>query len=866
MEFQFAGRLLNKFPKIYLKRALHIGKYRAVQISDSKRRGPIHMKINMNLKSTILLTGLTLQFSWSDINLKIVDTQNKPMPGVSCSVIGGAPGTSDATGSLTISKQPTNNIFNRNQPKSQSTLSRIPLAIGESAVLTVLNVKGQKLLHRTISLGDRITFVHPEQGVFFVDISARGYATHGHFANLGREFVFEGIAVANDPAKVFAKTSSAVARAGTSEGIVCSKTGMPSQVYQAVDGATTTIDFSKLQLIPLFDGATTLEAENVFETATAVVTRFSDRARDRHSREDQYHAYDHYVGHYWDNRTATIQITDEVAKGGKKIRIDQWTLWPLDDKAREFRAWYRGIGTVAEYNHNVSMDVDPNDPLHYFTEFTNNGRTNKPIAVGDNMEIEVSQFLKKTLANGDTLEGRDNYYGTVYLYIVGKGGMVPWYPVGVFGDAATERENSHPIPEEAWLGGRTTIHQQTSNEPEDPFMELATNMAPQNGQPFVHGRRVHHTDFITGVHDEPNNPIWDEMKAKSGPNYVNTSCTSCHHKNGRAIPPAIGTSLKQFVVKVGDATGAPLPNLGGVLQPQRIGGTPEGGVTLSGWTETNGLRKPEYTFSGSTKPTNYSARISPQLIGLGLLEAIPEASLLALTDPDDADKDGISGRMQIVNDYVTGEPHMGRFGWKAGKQDVTHQVAGALNSDIGVMTSVYPDPDCGSAQTDCGAKGKELPDENLKNLVDYIALLGVRARRDFADPVALEGEALFKTAGCVSCHIPTLQTSKHHPKAELRNQTIHPFTDLLLHDMGAGLADNLPEGIASGAEWRTAPLWNIGWTAGVSGGEGYLHDGRARTLNEAILWHGGEGEASANKFKAMTTAQQSALIAFLKSL
>ncbi|MDB5103697.1 MAG: hypothetical protein JWP91_1386 [Fibrobacteres bacterium] len=815
----------------------------------------------MKSRSALFLMALGVQLGWPALTLKMVDGKNQPLSGVTCSVIGGAPSSSDATGNLVLSKEASSIRPTQGGVTGGASLSRIPLAMGEKATLTILNVKGQKLLQRTLSLGDRIPFIHPDHGVLIVDISARGYSTRGHFANLGKEMVFEGISVANDPAKVFAKTSAASGMVS----IVCSKSGMPSQVYQVQDGATTTIDFSKLELVPLFDGTTKLEPETITETATALVTRFSDRARDRHAREDQFHAYDHYLAHYWDNRTATLQITDEVAKGGKKIRIDQWTLWPLDPKAREFRAWYRGIGTVAEYNHNVSMDVDPNDPLHYFTEITSNARTGKPIAIGDNMEIEVSQFLQKTLANGDTLEGRDNYYGTVFLYIVGGRGMVPWYPVGVFGDANTERENSHPIPEEAWLGGRTTIHQQTSNEPEDPFMELATNMAPQNGQVFVHGRRVHHTNFITGVHDEPGNPVWDTLKAKAGPNYVNTSCTACHHKNGRAIAPAAGTALNQFVVKVGDAAGAPLPNLGSVLQPSRVGGTAEGGVTLSGWTDVGGLRKPEYAFSGA-KPSNYSPRIAPQLVGMGLLEAVPEASILAMADPDDADKDGISGKMQVVNDYVTGQPHLGRFGWKAGKVDVTHQVAGALNSDIGVMTSVYPDPDCGSAQTDCGAKGKELADENLKNLVDYISLLGVRARRDWDDATAKEGEALFASTGCASCHTPTLKTGNYHPKAELRNQTIHPFTDLLLHDMGPGLADNLPEGAATGSEWRTAPLWNIGWTAGVSGGEGYLHDGRARTLKEAILWHGGEADATTAKFKALSAGQQDALIKFLKSL
>lgn len=324
--------------------------------------------------------------------------------------------------------------------------------------------------------------------------------------------------------------------------------------------------------------------------------------------------------------------------------------------------------------------------------------------------------------------------------------------------------------------------------------------------------------------------------------------------------------MTQYVFKVGDAEGNPHPQLGSVLQPQKTGGAGEGSVTLSGWTESGGLRKPAYAFSGGATPANFSARVSPQLVGMGLLEAIPETAILGLADPDDANKDGISGKVHIVTDYVTGSPRVGRFGWKAGKPEVAHQVAGALNSDMGVMTSIYPAPDCGSAQGDCGKTGAELDDDNFRKLVDYIALLGVRARRDAKDPAALQGEALFKSAGCAACHVPTLTTGKYHPKAELRNQTIHPYTDLLLHDMGPGLADNLPEGQASGSEWRTAPLWNIGMTAGVSGGEAYLHDGRARSLNEAILWHGGEAEKAATRFKEMSSVDSEALIKFLKSL
>ena len=251
---------------------------------------------------------------------------------------------------------------------------------------------------------------------------------------------------------------------------------------------------------------------------------------------------------------------------------------------------------------------------------------------------------------------------------------------------------------------------------------------------------------------------------------------------------------------------------------------------------------------------------------MGLLEAITEADIEALADPDDADGDGISGRLRLVTDPETGQTRIGRFGWKAAQPRVKHQVAAAFNTDMGVMTTILPAPDCGAQQTNCGPAGSELSDAHLDNLTAYISLLGVSARRDLSDPVALQGEALFSSIGCSGCHTDTFQTSAFHPHAELRDQVIHPYTDLLLHDMGPGLASTLGEGNASGAEWRTPPLWNIGLTAGVSGGEAYLHDGRARNLSEAILWHGGEAEASKQTFVGMTQDEKDALIAFLKSL
>jgi CxxC motif-containing protein (DUF1111 family) len=396
-------------------------------------------------------------------------------------------------------------------------------------------------------------------------------------------------------------------------------------------------------------------------------------------------------------------------------------------------------------------------------------------------------------------------------------------------------------------------------------MQMATNLSGFNGQSFVLGRRVHHTDFGNGSHSEQPNPTFTELANKLGGNYVNRSCVSCHVNNGRALPPATGVELNQYIVKVGEATGSSHPQLGSVFQPLSIGGSGEGSVSIASWVESDGLRAPEFAFTG-TDPEFYSARIAPQLVGLGLLEAIPEVAIEAMADPDDSNGDGISGRIRFVTDSETGHARVGRFGWKAGQATVKQQVAAALNTDVGVMTSIYPNPDCGSAETNCGDSGSELADSHLSDLTTYISLLGVRARRDYDDPVALQGEALFNSAGCASCHTPTVQTTEYHPHAELRDQTIHPYTDLLLHDMGPGLADKLSEGNATGAEWRTAPLWGIGFTEAVSGGEAYLHDGRARTLSEAIRWHGGEAEVARQAFESMSGSDQSALIAFLKSL
>ena len=605
-------------------------------------------------------------------------------------------------------------------------------------------------------------------------------------------------------------------------------------------------------IVALFDANTLLEPSTTIDTTNALITHVADRARDRHAREGMFNAYDHYLTWYWEERTIAIEIVDRVAKGGTGITFNYTTLTPLG--APEFRAFFRGIGTVAEYHFNLLAPLVGSNL--YSATINSKLPENRPLQIGDRVEIEISQFIEAPV------HGRNNYYGTAILYVVGQG-IVPWQGLGPLLD-------SFPLPTNAWLGGQTTLPYQYSNEPEHRFKQTAGNIAPTNAQPFMLGRRLHHTDFGTGAHSEAGNPVFTNHVGKLGPKFIARSCVECHVNNGRALPPAIGAAMTKTVVKVGaDANGSPHPTLGSVLQPQSTSGPAEGSVLITSYT-TNvaqygdgtpySLQKPNYTFAGAT-PSHFSVRIAPPLVGLGLLEAVSEDTILALADPDDANADGISGRLHTVIDPETGDPRLGRFTSKGGQARLSHQIAAALNTDMGVATAIFPRLDGATTNT-----APELSAAELDLMTRYVALLGVSARRDLTNAQALQGEQLFASANCVKCHTPTLATSAFHPMTELRSQTIHPYTDLLLHDLGPGLADNMSELDAAGSEWRTPPLWSIGLTAGVSGGEAYLHDGRARTLEEAILWHGGEADGAKETFRTMSAADRAALIKFLKSL
>ena len=291
-------------------------------------------------------------------------------------------------------------------------------------------------------------------------------------------------------------------------------------------------------IIPLFDSTTKLEPATSVDTPAALITHIADRARDRHAREDlvngtPFRAYDHYLSWYWEERTIALEIVDRVARGGTGITFNYTTLTPLE--APEFRAFFRGGNTVAEYHGNYSAQLT--GPNRYSWTLTSKLPDNRPLKTGDRIEIEVSQFLKAPL------HGRKNYYGTAMLYVVGQG-VVPWEGVGAPLD-------SSPLPETAWLGGLTTLPYQYSNEPEHRFKQMAGNLSPVSAQPFLLGRRLHHTDFGSGVHSEPGNPAFETQAGKLGPHFVEHSCIACHVNNGRALPPAVDGTMYQTVLKVG---------------------------------------------------------------------------------------------------------------------------------------------------------------------------------------------------------------------------------------------------------------------------------------------------------------------------
>ncbi len=394
-----------------------------------------------------------------------------------------------------------------------------------------------------------------------------------------------------------------------------------------------------------------------------------------------------------------------------------------------------------------------------------------------------------------------------------------------------------------------------------------------------------------------------------GPLYNARGCQNCHLKDGRGRPPtgnfpdgdAVSslvrlsippqTDEQKRLLAEGRIKSIDEPVYGAQLQDVAIPGLDAEGHVRVDYSDVpvalkDGsavlLRKPtvsitEPAFGPLNAGTMMSMRVAPAMIGLGLLETIPEKAVRAKADPDDANGDGISGRVNEIWSPLDNRLALGRFGWKAGATSIAQQSAEAFASDMGISSPPVPRStgDCTVSQKQCltapsGASEKQEGQEIGSQLFDMVTFyaqnLAVPARRDAGSQTILAGKALFQASGCSGCHTPSHMTGDASGQPQLSNQKIWPYTDILLHDMGEGLADNRPEGKADGREWRTAPLWGIGLTETVSGHTFLLHDGRARNLEEAILWHGGEAKAASDAYAALSKSEREALVAFVKSL
>ena len=463
----------------------------------------------------------------------------------------------------------------------------------------------------------------------------------------------------------------------------------------------------------------------------------------------------------------------------------------------------------------------------------------------------------------------------------GRGGVWAGMLVVVFGAwCFAACGGPQPEPDEELSGGEATVFDESVNA----FALPASGLTNEEARFFGVGNSFFNQNWVQA-------PASTMARDGLGPFFNARSCAACHFKDGRGRPPAFdGERSTGFLVRIAipgqrDDFGSPLgderygtqiqdaatldfePEATVILEYEEVPGEFADGTPYS-------LRRPLVSFRdeayGPVGDVAISPRVANQMPGMGLLEAVPESDLVALADPDDADGDGISGRVNYVWNVREQRYTAGRFGWKAAQPTVEQQVASAFHGDIGITTSLFSAENCTVAPAGCNEAptggSPEIEDDDLDHVTLYASTLAVPARRDWADPEVLRGKALFEEIGCASCHVPELRTGPSSVADALSNQTIRPYTDLLLHDMGPDLADGLAAFDATGREWRTPPLWGLGLIETVNGHTELLHDGRARDVTEAILWHGGEAEAARDRFRQLSHDERDALVRFLHSL
>jgi len=428
-------------------------------------------------------------------------------------------------------------------------------------------------------------------------------------------------------------------------------------------------------------------------------------------------------------------------------------------------------------------------------------------------------------------------------------------------------------PADEWFaGGSQTIFDKGAGAFSSSFPTLNANRAKVHST----GDAAFGSTFVSAP--APINP-------GLGPIFNNVSCTSCHISDGRGKPPLNGEQNSSMLIRLSvdgkneHGGPKPIPGFGAQLQQRSIFGAPPEASFRITYTEVAGafsdgaaysLQNPTYWIENSYIPLPavymFSPRVAPPVFGLGLLEAINENDILSLADETDSNGDGISGKPNYVWDILKNEKVLGRFGWKANNPTILQQSAGAYSEDMGITNFIFENESSYGQSQFSAQKVYDVTDSLLQSVTFYIRSLAVPARRNADDAVVLKGKQIFSAAKCSGCHVPKLRTETNIAFPEISNQTIYPYIDLLLHDMGEGLADHRPDFEASGTEWRTAPLWGIGLTKVVNGHNNFLHDGRARSLMEAVLWHGGEAEASKEYVRNLSKSDRDALIKFLESL
>jgi CxxC motif-containing protein (DUF1111 family) len=688
-----------------------------------------------------------------------------------------------------------------------------------------------------------------------------------------------------------------------------------------------------------------------------LITRFGNRAQGRHARErgEDWNeigfgpnetvdpltgapldkgpgAFLPFVPHYFQNRTWGLEIIDNsrvagVTKPTLRFNVYNNSIEFKNDTITYFRGFDRPGVTGYGWNNGSSFATDPSRPFEtdrcapvpypvgpqlgaprcstLVTEYPGHNALDaagfpipgqtvaaRALVPGDWVEVAPSYFVDQAALDAKGDVGGKRYYSGEWLYVVGQG-ITPWYGVA-------PRLMGVPLPVDALSGGQGSVSYNYSDNGKHMFQQPMNHVGMQNMQRFVEGRRLIHTDFVSGQHTEPGNAPYLPAQGLSGTLFNQTHCVACHANNGRSPAASTpGQRLDNMTVKTAqlgsDGQAMPHARYGESIQMNarsgqdwgngaRLAGFEARSVTLADGTPVE-LRKPTLGFDGPV-PTLNSLRSALPMIGVGLLEAVPEADILARVR-NTPDADGVQGRANFAFDPENGTVRLGRFGWKAAKVSLRHQTAHALLNDMAVTSPLYPSPLCHANLNACksAAPVKGVSEAELQAISRYLALLAVPAQRSLASGFpkgvsvlpehqvdstqVARGLAVFNAAKCSSCHVGEMKTGNEHPLAELRNQRIRPYSDLLLHDMGPGLADNYPEAQAAGHQWRTPPLWGLGYAPYVQGGAakvGYLHDGRARTLTEAVMWHGGEAERSRQRFAALPTADRLALLAFLNSL